>query len=508
MALKVKVRPNLPSGAPSGPPGYQLRPRSFVGSGFLHFLILFALGLIPGYRAITASSQRPVLDELVRPQDHKIVWYSYRKELPDVRAAVRVGTFPVPRARELSKNTIIATAPNAKSTQQFIWRPVPKVEIHRDLPAPNLILRAATAIPAPAPPPPDPKPLPKADGAKANQANLSPPTPDADVNRAQDNPAPAIEVPKPRKAFVPPAPSKQPARLPMSVADNELPVPDASITGPPSTRMALPDGIGTAAMSKGAPPPSNAPPGPANNVGNAQTDIAIAGLHPSDKLNGPLPDGARPGQFSRAPVVGEPATGPVGTGLAVPDLTIREDHSKTADAPRVTQNRKAVLYADKLRGLPISTLSVPLRPASRTIPVAIDARFRGRNVYTMVVPIENFAPYSGDWILWFAERQTQAGDTPFVRAPVPLRKFESVEPVLPGAHTELRVQLAAVIARDGKIDNVVLLKSMSPVLEQAVRQDMAAWEFKPATRDGVAVDVDVVLEIPYSLPPQLAKSTP
>jgi len=124
------------------------------------------------------------------------------------------------------------------------------------------------------------------------------------------------------------------------------------------------------------------------------------------------------------------------------------------------------------------------------------------------VPIENFAPYSGDWILWFAERQTRPGDAPFVRAPVPLRKFESVEPVLPGARTELRVQMAAVIKRDGKIDTVTLLRTLSPALGQAVLQDLAAWEFKPATRDGMAVDVDVVLEIPFSLPPQIAKGTP
>jgi hypothetical protein len=508
MALRIKVRSNIPARVSALRSGYEFRPVSFLSSGMLHGLILFALGLIPGYRE-NPTSKRPILDELVRPNDHKIVWYSYQKVVPDVHAAVRVGTFPVPRARELSKDTIIATAPKAKSTQQFIWRPIPKVEIHRDLPAPNLILRAATAIPAPVPPPPEPKKRdrPNSDGAKADQANLSPPTPHADVNRAQDNPVPPIEIPKPRKAFVPPPPSQQ-ARLPMPVAETELPVPNASITGPPSTRMALPDGLGTAAMFKGAPPPPNAPPGPANNAGNAQTDIAIAGLHPTDKLNGPLPDGARPGQFSRAPTVGEPASGAVGTGLSVPDLTIREDHSKPADPPRVNPNRKAVLYADKLRGLPISTLSVPLRPASRTIPGAIDARFRGRNVYTMVVPIENFAPYSGDWILWFAEREGRPGETPFVRAPVPLRKFESVEPVLPGARTELRVQMAAVIKRDGKIDGVVLLKNLSPVLGQAVLQDLAAWEFKPATRDGVPVDVDVVLEIPYSLPPQIAKSAP
>ena len=128
------------------------------------------------------------------------------------------------------------------------------------------------------------------------------------------------------------------------------------------------------------------------------------------------------------------------------------------------------------------------------------------NVYTMVVPIENIAPYSGDWILWFAERQSRPGETPFVRAPVPLRKFESVQPLLPGTRSELRVQFAAVINKDGKFESLALLRGMNPVLDQLVLGDLAAWEFKPATRDGMPIDVDVVLEIPFVCPPKSQKA--
>ena len=204
--------------------------------------------------------------------------------------------------------------------------------------------------------------------------------------------------------------------------------------------------------------------------------------------------------------MGEVATGEVKGGLSVPNLTIQE--GKPAGPPHVDENRKVVLYADRVRTLSISTLSVPLRPSSRTIPAAIEARFQGRYVYTMVVPIENFPPYSSDWILWFAERQPKQGDSPFVRAPAPLRKFETVEPVLPGSRTELRVQLTAIINKEGKLEKVALMRNLAPPLERAVLRDIAAWEFKPATRDGAPVDVDVVLEIPYSLPPQIAQSQP
>ena len=163
------------------------------------------------------------------------------------------------------------------------------------------------------------------------------------------------------------------------------------------------------------------------------------------------------------------------------------------------------MYADKVRSVPVSTLSVPLRPGSRTIPKTIDARFQGRDVYTMVIPIENLPRYSGDWILWFAERDQRTGDRPSLRSPIPLRKVEPLEQPLAGARTEFRVQIAAMIKKDGKIDGISLLRNLAPGLEQAVIQDLASWEFKPATRDGAPVDVDVVIEIPFSLPPEIAR---
>ena len=100
------------------------------------------------------ARNKPIYDELIKPEEKKIVWYSPpKKKLPDVSAQQRIGTFPTPRAPQKSALAIIATAPKPKSVKQFIWQPVPKVEIHQDLPAPNLIARAAMSIPAPPPPP-------------------------------------------------------------------------------------------------------------------------------------------------------------------------------------------------------------------------------------------------------------------------------------------------------------------------------------------------------------------
>ena len=509
MSLKIRVRMSNSTtiSRPTAMGGYQFRPVSFFTSIGVHALAIFGLALIPSYHE-EPQSARPVYDELIRPQERRIVYYAIKKTVPDVTASQRVGTYPKPRGREYSKDAIVATAPHAQSSQQIIWRPVPKIEIKRDVAAPNVIMRAAAAIPVPIPPPPDSPKIAKAniEAPKAEQANLTPPDPKGEPDKAREENVKPVEVPKPVKNFVPPPPSKREPRLPIPEQVADLPTADPSITGIASARMALPDGFGTAAYSKGAAPPPKAPPGPENTEGDGKADVAVASLKPG---NGPVPNGARPGAFSKAPDVGEPASGEVsGNGIKVPNLTIREDRSKLAEAPKVSPNRRVILYADKIRSIPVTTLSVPLRPASRSIPRPIDARFGGRNVYTMVVPIENFEPYSGDWIVWFAEKQAKPGDTPFVRAPVPLRKYESVEQILPGARTELRVQVAAVLTSSGKLEGVTLLRNFGPGIEHAVIQDLSDWEFKPATRDNMPVDVDIVIEVPYSLPPQIAKNAP
>ena len=256
--------------------GYRIRPRSFIFSVGFHGIVVGALILIPAY--MNTAPEAPIYDELVRPEAHKIVWYNFRKEpLPDVDAAKRIGTFPKPRGRELSAEAIIAMTPKAKSSQQLIWQPVPKLEIHRDIPAPNVVARINTAVIAP---PPDPKKevRPEIEAPRAPVLNTSPQTPNGDVKRALEANE-AVAIPKPHKAFVPPPPQPaHQARLTIPVQPAEVAIPDASIVGSPNIRNQLPEGLGTPSFSKGAAPPPNGPPGTANSAGNAKADIAVASL--------------------------------------------------------------------------------------------------------------------------------------------------------------------------------------------------------------------------------------
>ncbi len=443
------------------------------------------------------------MDELIQPKLHKIIMYDFRKKPPEVQPLKKSGEFPRPRGAEISKQAVIATSPKPKSTQQMIWLPTPKIEVQKDVPLPNLIARMKTALPS-LPTLPKERPRPVVEAAKAVQPNTSPPDPKGDANHAPAAPPEATQPPKQVRTYVPPPASRQ-AKLPVPVQVSEMPI--APPIGSPPMANPLPPGAGISSTLPGSALPTSMPVAPVPNAGNARADIAVASLHPSDSAHAAVPEGARPGRFSKAPETGAPASGEVGKSAAVtvPDLTVRE--AKPVKAPPDPTRTKPVLYTERVRSIPYATLSVPLRPSSRTIPRSVDARFQGRNVYTMVVPIENLPAYVGDWIIWFAEKQPVAGSTPLMRAPLPFRKLEPVDQPPPGNAGQARVQIAAILDKDGRLGNLAILARPPTMTEQAVMQDLAAWEFKPATHDGVPVDVDVVIEIPFNLTTPVAKRT-
>gem|GEM_PF-2223653 len=535
MFLRLRIRPNEPRIAlPGHGSGYRIRPASFGASFGLHALAVTVLLSNP---MRVPSEETTLYREIFQPQAHKIIFYNFRKKLPEVTAARKTGSSLKPRGTELSRQTMIAASPNAKSEKQFIWQPFPKIELPRDLALPNLIARANIALP-----PPPPSELRK----KLGPANPSPPDAKGDVHNAEQAEVAAPQAPRKafvpppltprnrtpvqaamldapdvpntlrtklapdalaalkfRKTFLPPPPQERPAR---STGVGLMAAPAASLSASASggVRSTLPEGLGSPSFAASIAPPPNTTLGTTASTGNGNVDIAIAGLHPAGELNGPLPDGARPGRFANAPELGEPASGENGGAgaLSVPDLSIHE--GRINSAPVANVSRRAVLYAETVRTIPVSTLSVPLRPSSRTIPAAIDARFQGRSVYTLVVPIENLPAYGGDWIVWFAEREQKPGDAPSMHAPVPFRKLEPVSAVVGANHVERRVQVSAVIKRDGTVDHVSLVSGAPPAVAQAVIQDLQSWEFKPATRGGMPVDVDVVVEIPFNLSVEMA----
>jgi protein TonB len=64
------------------------------------------------------------------------------------------------------------------------------------------------------------------------------------------------------------------------------------------------------------------------------------------------------------------------------------------------------------------------------------------------------------------------------------------------------VRLFAVIGKDGHVSGIALLRQLDDRLDRSAQEALAKWEFTPALRDGVAVDVDAIFEIPFHLAPR------
>ena len=127
----------------------------------------------------------------------------------------------------------------------------------------------------------------------------------------------------------------------------------------------------------------------------------------------------------------------------------------------------------------------------------------------MVIPIENMPEYQGDWIMWFAESDPAPVITPIVRAPIPFRKVVAVDQNHAGSLAVQRVLVAATVDQNGIVGRAATLASVGASLERAVLQDLASWEFRPATRNGVPVVVDIIIEIPFYASSTVAEtSTP
>jgi TonB family protein len=168
-------------------------------------------------------------------------------------------------------------------------------------------------------------------------------------------------------------------------------------------------------------------------------------------------------------------------------------------APTSAANLRAALRGS----LPPSPAAGP-HPAAR-VSSAPDPLWNGRDIYAMSVQMPNVTSYAGSWMIWFAERRQDSPANGVLTLPVPLRKVDpKYFPAAMADRVEGNVRLAAVIRKDGRVDSVRLLQRLDARLDQSAQEAMAKWQFQPALRNGLPVEVDALIEIPFRLAP-LAK---
>jgi TonB family protein len=132
-----------------------------------------------------------------------------------------------------------------------------------------------------------------------------------------------------------------------------------------------------------------------------------------------------------------------------------------------------------------------------------DPEFNGRDVYSLAVQMPNISSYVGSWIMWFADRERVPRGGQGLRPPVPIHKVDPK--YLPAAISERiegKVQITGVIRTNGRVDLLRILKGVDPRLDRSAEDALLKWEFAPAERNGVPVEVDLVAEIPFLLAPQ------
>jgi TonB family protein len=261
------------------------------------------------------------------------------------------------------------------------------------------------------------------------------------------------------------------------------------------------------------PPAKTAPRPPAPELAGPAANLtaAVVGLNPADRAMPVIPEGSRPAQFSAAPEITLKggAGGPVESAtLVIPDLMIRGGAPKResiATISRVAPTSRENLLA---AGRPVITSDPPPTPPKAItgavrVTAAPDPHFEGRTVFIVAIQMPNVTSYSGSWILWYAERKGAPGDSSEILPPGPLRK---VDPVYDLSAVEDRVegkvQLGAVIHTDGYVYGITILRGVDARLDNSAIAALRKWEFEPARRDGVPVDVDVVIEIPFRLRPK------
>jgi len=495
------------------------RPAAFVVSLLVHGAI---------FTWVASGPVREKPESLYRltiaRHESKLVWYDFRRKLPDVSPADTPTASRRPRAEvKIASQEIVAGSETAPRARQFIWQPAPKLQLQQDLRSPNLLAFHAPNVEPPhveappkpklfVPPPEEPRPA-----AAVSKLDAPPEIQAARGITGAGNLGNTLGMPPARlqpRAFVAP-PAGQPAVKSTPALAAPPPVQAAMNAGvaPPlraelarPARRAFVPASGGAKPSPFGAPLNEAPALPGDSA--SSINIAIVGLNPS-ATPVPLPEGSRNAQFSGGPEqhsTGGSGGAVQGAELVVPGLLIRGGASdaKPVLMARVAPTSQQNLSAALRDSLPDPSIAGP-HPAAVRVSTVPDPMLAGRAIYAMTVQMPNTTSYAGSWLIWFAERQQIAGRIGGLSPPVPLRK---VDPKYIASAVEERVEgkvrLAAVIRVDGHVDSVKLLQPLDDRLDQSAEDAIDKWRFEPALRNGQPVEVDAVIEIPFHLAPQTA----
>jgi TonB family protein len=518
------------------PVAWKSARQSFLG----HVLVILAIYALN----LAWLNQPQVLPQT--PPNQPVLHYELSEYLPAVNPhKARPGPPRRPQPQkadpEYAPQEIVVTNEDHISTRQTIVQPSTLI-LKQDTPLPNLI--ASTQVPGapmamnhpmqvlPVNVPQIPEPAQPVVQSKlrplvfppAMQPEVAAPSGAAASHRA----IPALPLYNDSAVVVPPAPDVT-ARRPDAL---QLPAQSPTVAEPaPETAsgralQSIPLPLGAPQVAPPAPaaasrnlgnvglPSQDAravPPAPPVLNGNAAREKAVGQLlvlnaRPAAPV-GPVvvPQGNRPGEFTASPSGRAGAT-------ARPEIRPEiKDGAATATGHPGNGNSPADIYVSapptKVTGNVVSTAAPPaarpLSPDRADQPRdSVDTKVFGtRQHYSMRLSMPNLASSTGSWSIRFAELNATGHGGSDLSAPEAITKVDPAYPQdLMHDRVEGVVVLYAVIHADGSVGDVRVLEGFDERLNENARKALAQWRFRPGTKDGLPVDVEAVVRVPFKVP--------
>jgi TonB family protein len=469
----------------------------------------------------------------VSPFEHaNIRYYPVSDYLPPINSSAPRPHTAKPADPVFAKQEIISVRAEADNHTQTIITP-PKVKLQHDVPLPNMAVWTADPIaPTVAAPQMQPKmvfPLaaqvvePTADVSQLRDkrsVNLQSSAVEPIANDQNLRRTGALNIANLKPDVVPPVPAlPMPAQRASGVTVAEAVPPAPSL---PSGSKHNPISAAASLQPQVVPPQPTVSTIPGSSS-HATGQIIALSVRPAD-VHGPitLPAGNHNGEFAAGPngkvdATGQPDSshdaksgsgtgrnghensGPAGVYVAPPPPSTATAPVAGNDPPQEMAKlqfpKMHATVAELARGTKLS----PTAPADRS-PLA-DKVFGGKRYYALTLNMPNLNSASGSWVVRFAELNEKHDGLPVV-APVATSKLDPVYPQeLSRDRVEGTVTLYAVIQHDGTVGNIRVLRGVDKLLDYSAMRALAGWRFLPGMKNGSAVDLEAIVDIPFDLKP-------
>jgi TonB family protein len=123
--------------------------------------------------------------------------------------------------------------------------------------------------------------------------------------------------------------------------------------------------------------------------------------------------------------------------------------------------------------------------------------FGPKKYYSMTLNMPNLSSSGGSCVVRFAQLHEDGFQGDLV-APVAMHKVDPAYPnELRRSGVEGTITLYAVIRSNGSVAEVRVLRGVDERLDENARLALAQWRFRPGTKNGSAVDLEAVVQIPF-----------